>query len=236
MEDGLRQAAVAAHGREGETRAVGALMFDIGADLILHGLARPACDLTDPATGAERIGDLRVPHRRAVTATIFVMIPAATATWVGDEPATLAGFGALDARESRRLVAHTTHWTRVITDPVDDSVLRMDSHERRIPPGLRRLTQLSNETCTGVSCGVAAHRCDLDHLQRFEHHGPTSPGNLTPLCRIDHRIKDEGYWRISRLPDGGVRWTSKWGSVRVFHPPHAVKSAAPILYENAPPF
>lgn len=92
MYDVLRRMAVAAHGRKGETRSVRQLMFDLLADLVLQGAAHPPVEASDPATPIERLGDLRVPGRKAVQATLLVLAPAATATG-----------GERTARHARRL-------------------------------------------------------------------------------------------------------------------------------------
>ena len=146
--DALHRLAVAAHGREGETRALGALMFDIGIDLVLHGAMHPPAEVTEPGDPGERMGEgLRVPTRKAVQPQILITVPAATATGVGDEPATIAGFGVIGAREARRIIAHAQYWTRILVDPVDGGVLAVDDHERYIPTGLRAWLRGRDGTC-----------------------------------------------------------------------------------------
>lgn len=50
--------------------------------------------------------------------------------------------------------------------------------------------------------------CDLDHRQPWAQNGPTTPLNLAPLCRHDHRIKISPEWTLERLPTGDHQWTS----------------------------
>src|SRR4051812_44358444 len=122
--DALHRLAVAAHGHEGETRPLGALMFDVGVDLILHGAMHPPGDMTEPGDPGGRLGaGRRVPSRKAVQPQILITVPAGTATGVSDEPAAIAGFATIGAREAQTIVAHVEYWTRILVDPVDGGVL-----------------------------------------------------------------------------------------------------------------
>jgi hypothetical protein len=166
-----------------------------------------------------------VPHAKAVDATVLVVIPAETATGASDEPAELAGFGTIDADVARRIVQHTRSWTRVVRDPVDDAVIAIDSRERFIPSGLKKLIHVRTPSCTGDDCGLPAHRADLDHVTRFEHDGRTRHTNLQPLCRPSHQMKDDGgHWRVSMGEDGSTVWRSRWGAVRVVRPALRVRT------------
>lgn len=231
LHDGLRQSAVAAHGQPGETRYLGQLMADIACDVLLHGLAADAPQLRDPATPMERISgpdpDVRVPHRTAVQASILVTVPAATAVGESQQPGELAGFGSIDAEITRSIITAAHHWTRVLVDPIDDSVLAIDSHQRHIPTGLRTLLQVRDRVCAGDDCGTPAHRTDLDHIIRYELDGRTRHTNLQSLCRPAHHIKDEGYGKVQLLPDGTVTWRSIWGAVRTHQPAITVKMTQP---------
>lgn len=212
MYETAHRMAVAAHGAPGEDRAVSTLMYDGLVDVVLHGLAAPpAPDSSTPADPFERLGDPRVPHRRAVHAEILVTVPAATAAGVSSEPGRLAGWGSVSAAEVRRIVAAARYWTRVEVDPVDDAVLAFDSKERAIPAALRRLIWLRSGTCDEPGCPVGAHRTDIDHVVRVEHGGRTTEINLSALCRPGHQTKDDGYMDVERTPDGDLRWRTRWG-------------------------
>lgn len=71
--------------------------------------------------------------------------------------------------------------------------------------------------CAFPSCRMPAHRCDLDHVQPFDHHapatgGPTTPGNLIPLCRRHHLLKHRAGWTVERDPaTGHTNWTAPTG-------------------------
>lgn len=147
--DRIRARAVAAHGREGKCRTLGALMVDGAIDAILTGRMRGPAE-GGPSYPMERLGDTDDPTRTLIDATILVVVPADTATDATDaagQPGEVAGMGTIDADTARTIVAHAHRWTRVLVDPVDDAVLGIDSRERYIPAGLKRLLHFRQRTC-----------------------------------------------------------------------------------------
>ena len=229
--DRIRSRAVAAHGGEKECRTLGALMVDEAIDAILSGRMRGP-EEGGPSYPMERLGSSDDPTRKLIDATILVIVPAATATGAGEEPAEVAGMGSIDAETARRAVEHSRTWTRVIVDPVDAAVLAIDTHDRYIPAGLKKLLHLRHPTCVGDDCGLPAHRADIDHIVRFEHDGRTRHDNLQILCRSSHQAKDGGYIDVRTTPDGRIRWSDKWGGVRFVRPAVTVRTTA--YPENAP--
>lgn len=68
-------------------------------------------------------------------------------------------------------------------------------------------------TCRAPGCDVPAHRCQKDHIKRYNHDdpeagGPTSTANLHLLCSKHHRQKTAGSWDVEMSPDGTETWTS----------------------------
>ncbi|MFD1723100.1 HNH endonuclease signature motif containing protein, partial [Amnibacterium endophyticum] len=236
MYDAIRQSAVAAHGLEGECRTLGQLMADCAADMILQSAATGAIALTGEAAGPaypmERLGDARVPGRKKIDVTLLVTVPATVATGAADGLASVAGMGDVDADVARRIVQHTTSWTRIGVDPIDDTVFAIDSHERYIPAGLKKLIHAKHETCVGDGCGLPAHRCDLDHAHRYEHDGRTRHDNLQALCRWSHLVKDEGFVDVRLDPDGTPRWASKWGAEWTTEPTLRTKTGPTIRWAD----
>jgi hypothetical protein len=210
--DRIRAKAVAAHAREGECRTLGNLMVDLAVDAILSGRMRGP-EEGGPSFPMERLGETDDQSRRLIEATITVIIPAETATGAADEPGRIAGMGTIDGEVARTIVAHTRMWTRAVIDPVDDAVLAIDSHERYIPAGLKKLLHLLQPTC-GCGCGLPAHRADIDHIVRYEHDGRTRHDNLQMLCRSSHQAKDAGYADVRRMPDGRIAFRNTWGGVQ----------------------
>lgn len=229
--DRIRAKAVAAHGREGECRTLGRLMADGAIDAILTGRMRGP-EEGGPSYPMERLGETDAPDRTAIDATILVVIPAETATGTADLPAAIAGMGAIDGEVARALVAHTTTWTRAVVDPVDDAVLGIDTHERYIPSGLKKLLHLRQPTC-GCGCGLPAHRADVDHIVRFEHDGRTRHDNLQILCRRSHQEKDADFMSVQATADGRIPRRDKWGGIRYVKPAVTVRTAQ---YPEEAPF
>ncbi len=222
--DRIRTKAVVAHGREGECRTLGNLMVDGAIDAILSGRMRGP-EEGGPSFPMERLGEADDPSRQLIEATITVIIPAETATGAADEPGRIAGMGTIDGEVARTVVAHTRTWTRAVIDPVDDAVLAIDSHERYIPAGLKKLLHLRQPTC-GCGCGLPAHRADIDHIVRYEHDGRTRHDNLQILCRSSHQGKDAGYADVRKMPDGRIAFRNKWGGVQYVKSAVTVRTAA----------
>jgi hypothetical protein len=232
--DRIRKNAVAAHGREGECRTLGALMVDEAIDAILSGVMRGA-EEGGPSFPAERLGETDDPTRTLIDATILVIVPAETATGASDAPAQVAGMGSIDGELARTIVAHTRMWTRVLVDPIDKAVLGIDTHERHIPAGLKKLLHVLQPTC-GCGCGLPAHRADIDHIERFEHDGRTRHDNLQILCRKSHQGKDAGFADVRRAPDGRIGFRNKWGGTQWVTPALTVKEPEPEPDEEPAPF
>ena len=228
--DRIRSNAIAAHGREGECRTLGQLMVDEAIDAILTGTMRGP-EEGGPSHPMERLGCPDDPSRKVIDATILVIVPAATATGASDQPATIAGMGSIDAEVARQLIQHTATWTRVVIDPVDDAVIAIDTHERHIPTGLKKLLYVKQQTC-GCGCGLPAHRADIDHITRYAHDGRTRHDNLQILCRSSHQLKELDVMDVRTTPDGTIRWTTKWGGVKTITP--TVKVRTTTYPEDAP--
>lgn len=97
-----------------------------------------------------------------------------------------------------------------ITGPNGEKIIGTPS--RHATKALRRHVETRDETCFGIGCRMAATNCDIDHRQRHADGGPTTAHNSGPLCRHDHRLKDDdGGWHLRRNPDGSHTWTSRLG-------------------------
>jgi hypothetical protein len=201
IDHALTAAAVAAHGRPGEDRAVGALRYDIAQDLLLEGIKQASSG--DP--------DLRVPQRKGVLPHLYLTVPVLTMLGQGTEPATLEGYGPIDIETARRLAAAAPSLVRILTHPLSGVRLAMDGTAYAVPPGLRRWLQVRDELCRGPGCRRPAHLCDIDHVKEWQHGGGTNEDNLVALCRPDHLLKTFGLWKSQLRADGVLIWTSPWG-------------------------
>lgn len=148
-----------------------------------------------------------------------VMVPMLTLLGLSEAPATLEGYGPIDAATARRLAGDATSIYRLLTDPVSGAVLDIDQPTKYIPKGLRRMRQVIDQTCTFPGCGRAAVRCDLDHTVDRQFGGRTTVMNLSHLCRKHHRVKHNTRWTIAQDESRRITWTSPTGRVVDPDPP-----------------
>ncbi len=148
-----------------------------------------------------------------------VVVPMLTLLGLGEAPATLEGYGPIDAATARHLAGDATSIYRLLTDPVTGTVLDIDQPTKYIPHGVRRMRQLIDQTCTFPGCGRGAARCDLDHTVDRQLGGRTRLMNLSHLCRNHHRVKHNTRWTIAQDSSGTITWTSPTGRVVDPDPP-----------------
>jgi hypothetical protein len=181
----------------GETRTLDQLRADVVADMLTGRL--------DPAT-APRV-------------EVGVLIPMMTLLGLSEEPATLDGYGPIDADAARKLTAHAPSFYRILTHPVSTTILDVDRTSYRPPADLKRWLALRDGTCRFFGCGRAARHCDVDHTKGWAHGGTTAATNLAHLSRRHHTLKDESRWKVEQGPGGILTWTSPTGAIRTTDPP-----------------
>ena len=178
-----------------ESRTMQQLRADVVANL-----------LTGRETGAARV---------AVALTVPVM----TLLGETDDPAVLEGVGPIDLETARALCATAPSFTRLLTDPIRNTVLAMDSQQYRPSRALKRWLEHRDVTCRFPGCGRRAANCDLDHVTAWAEGGATTADNLAHLCRKHHTMKHSTRWRVEKPPGRASVWTSPTGFVRTSDPP-----------------
>lgn len=183
----------------GEQRTLAQLTADVAAGILLG-----------TASGAP-----------ATRVSIAVTVPVLTLLGRSDEPATLEGYGPVDAETARRLTAEAPSLTRLLTHPVSGALLDIDRTTYRVPADLKRWLQLVDQTCRFTGCGRPARTCDIDHTRDFQYGGATRADNLAHLCRHHHRLKHMTRWNVERDPGDPARltWTSPTGHRSTDDPP-----------------
>ena len=153
---------------EGEPRTLDQIRADLVAELLLT---------TEPS------GDPDAPHCPAngIRAEVSIVIPVLTLLDKGSEPATIAGSGPIDLETAKRLAGDAPQWLRVLTDPITDQVLTVDTY--RPSMALRRFVKARDGRCRHPSCNRSPDRCDLDHTIEYQHGGKTTAANLACMCR-----------------------------------------------------
>ena len=65
----------------------------------------------------------------------------------------------------------------------------------------RRVLRTMYRHCAYHGCDVAFDRCEIHHVDWFEHGGATDLSNMLPLCSRHHHLVHEGGWTIHLAPD-----------------------------------
>ncbi|WP_166870432.1 HNH endonuclease signature motif containing protein [Salinibacterium sp. ZJ450] len=179
-----------------------------------------ACELM--LTG-QPTGHPEAPHAAGVgiRAEVSVVIPMLTLLGQGDEPATIAGAGPIGLQEALRLAGDAPTWVRILTHPVSEQVLAVDTY--RPSAQLRRFLRARDGRCRCPSCMRAAIWSDIDHTLAREHDGPTQADNLACLCEGHHTLKHFPGWTVKQISPGVLEWTSPHGVVATDYPDTPIK-------------
>ncbi|OJF77860.1 hypothetical protein NS14008_01655 [Nocardia seriolae] len=154
-------------------------------------------------------------------ALVQVGVSAETFAGLRDNPALLAGLGAIDADLARSVARHArfdiiTETSQNTENPGVEPELRYRPRER-----LARRVRALDGTCRAPGCHVPAAATDLDHQDRFDHTDPASGGhttedNLGARCRRHHRLKTladnhANGWQVLHHPGREVEWRTPTG-------------------------
>ncbi|GAB0101774.1 HNH endonuclease signature motif containing protein [Nocardia sp. JMUB6875] len=172
-------------------------------------------------------------------ALVQVGVSAETLAGLQDNPALLAGFGAIDADLARQIARYARF--QIITDA--DTAVEKGSGVKELTyrPTARVAARVRalDGICRAPGCQVPAADTDLDHQDRFDHDnpdngGPTTEHNLGARCRRHHRLKtladnNRNGWKVDHLPDREVHWTTPTGDSITTTP-----EGTPYLFPSEP--
>jgi hypothetical protein len=151
---------------DGDSRTVSQIMADT---------------LVERVTGLTRCTDVPVEVGLVMTDRTLLALD--------DRPATIPGHGPLPASLARSLAARESTWVRrLVTDPVDDTVTRVETRRRRVEGALRAFVTLRDQRCRGIGCDSKIR--DIDHIDDFALGGMTSAGNSSGHCERCHHLED----------------------------------------------
>jgi hypothetical protein len=102
-------------------------------------------------------------------------------------------------------------------DPVSGVTVGRDPHRYRPHAALARHVRDRDRTCRFPGCGVAARRCDLDHVIPYPD-GETNEDNLVCLCRTHHGFKHHAGWTLTLDARATCLWRSPTGRVYFTRP------------------
>ncbi len=196
-----------------EPRTNAQLVADVLVDLLIDGEIVAQSDETSPdgQHGAHSIG-------RGVRATVLVTVPVLALLGLESPPATLEGYGPIDAQTARELAATAPGFTRILTHPETGAVLSVGRDRYSPPADLRRFLRVRDENCRFPGCGRLAGQCDLDHTVDWQNRGPTDHNNLAHLCPGHHHLKHHTRWSVEQLDGGVLQWTSPLGRTYTTNP------------------
>jgi hypothetical protein len=151
----------------------------------------------------------------------------------GDQtPAELDGYGPIPADLALDLVTGTDDnspeelgaavWVRrIFTDPVDDTVVNIDTGRRRFDGHLARLIRHRDRVCRDMYCTAPIRH--LDHVKPYRDGGPTSATNGAGLCERGNYVKDMPGWTRRVVSEPGT--------------PHSIEIETPTghRYTSTPP-
>ena len=78
----------------------------------------------------------------------------------------------------------------------DSEPLDVGRARRLATTAQRRAIRTMYRTCAAPGCDVTVDRCDIHHVQPFEHGGHTNLDNLVPVCWRHHHLVHEGGWQL----------------------------------------
>ncbi len=161
------------------------------------------------------LGDPEVTATVGVTAQVEVTVSLTTLLGLAADPGVLSGGGVLGAQDARALLSDPEIRTvlhRVVTDPLDSSVLEYGRRTYTVPNALRRAVEVRDGTCRFPGCARRARRCQVDHAQAWDDGGGTDITNLGLLCVRHHQLKTHAGWAItSSEASGACTWRSPHG-------------------------
>ena len=148
---------------------------------------------------------------------VHVTVSASTLAGADNKPALLDRYGPIPAAFARAIASDPTGvWKRLVTDPMDGSLLEHSRKTYRPPAALDDFVRARDHTCRFPGCQHPAQHADLDHTIPWPT-GPTTAGNLGALCRHHHRLKHHTTWRLTQT-NGRFHWTSPTGRRYLTHP------------------
>ncbi|RZS36409.1 uncharacterized protein DUF222 [Herbihabitans rhizosphaerae] len=172
--------------RAGDDRTLAQIRADVALDLLL---GKDNC-------------------RRKVV--VYVTVPATVLAGISDQPGELNGYGPLTAQACRELADQHSTWQRVLTDPIDHTVLNV-GRKRYPSAALAEHVRVRDKTCRFHGCHRPASVCEIDHTIAYDNGGQTRDDNLGMFCPQHHHAKHDNGWTVEQPKPGHYLMTSPLG-------------------------
>lgn len=153
------------------------------ADGDLRSIAHLMCDtLVERVTGARRVSE-------AFTVELQVVLSDAALLGADDSISDLVGYGAIPSSLTRELGASSQAWVRrLLTDPLDGTVVAADNRRRRFDGPLRDFILNRDRRCRNPRCSARIR--DIDHRRPHATGGTTDEANGDGYCERCHYLRD----------------------------------------------
>jgi hypothetical protein len=187
---------------------------------------------SDPRTMDQKRADLLVdavlsglphdalPELQGRRPSIQIIVSADTLLGLDDEPADLAGYGAITAETARRYAADQSGtWRRLLTDPDTGALLDIGKQSYRPAQRLRDFILARDGVCCFPTCSQPGYRCEFEHTVAFSEGGQTCRCGGALACKRHNVCKINTGWRYRRDPDGTFTWTAATGHQYGGHQP-----------------
>ena len=148
------------------------------------------------ATLVERVTGLA--HADAIDVELGITIGADALLAADDAPAELDGYGPITPGLVDDVIsrAHRVFYRRLITDPVDHTLVGRDPRRRRFDGPLNGFIRARDRhRCRqpGCDCRIG----DIDHITPHADGGPTTDPNGQGLCKRSHTVKHQPGWSVT---------------------------------------
>lgn len=132
---------------------------------------------------------------------VNLTVPLQTVMGLSDDPGLLSGGLVVPAGLARMIASSPdATWYRMLTDPAGHMVELSTTSYKPTDPIWRQVVA-ERGGCYRAGCDVAATEAELDHRVEWPE-GETTPGNLQPACKADHKAKHAHGFGLEQLPDG----------------------------------
>jgi hypothetical protein len=151
--------------------------------------------------------------RRPASTTVYVHITDQTLL-AGEGVTRVERFGPVFTARLEELLGHGQIIIKPVIDLNDDK-FSVNAYE--IPRRIRERVKLTHPVEQfPYGSAETTDSTDLDHIQPYDFQATGPPGqtsitNLAPLRRYSHRVKTHGGWKVRRLDNGSLEWTTKHG-------------------------